>query len=147
MNAEEIIKEIYDNGTPVGSRAWGGSTKESDYDFIVPESWYNEFRSILLNESNFYEVGKYVYSNNIMYNKYNVKGVLNGLTINLLVYEDELISTLSVICLFMESLEETHAGQVIMRNKSNRIKLFDIALQEFLGEKRNMFGAFNNTGG
>ncbi len=66
-----------------GSRLWGGSTDESDYDYIIRISEFNKSEKLKDLEKT------YEYIDNNLFNKFAVKYNYNGKIINIVAYDDE----------------------------------------------------------
>jgi hypothetical protein len=85
MKSEERLKTILNKKYLIGSRKWGGKTKESDFDFIT----YRKNERLVFNA--LYDLGiefkNNYYASNRLYNYKSTKFKYKGVKINILFYD------------------------------------------------------------
>lgn len=129
---DKLIEAIQENGILIGSRAWGGYTKNSDYDYVFDE----EIMYLLLKffEKKQIEI-QYLTGNSdnqqehAMFNIANVKVRLNDGIYNLMSYEKEDIPKVESLDAAMRALINTQIGKMCVDNKKIRIEIVQAFLR------------------
>jgi len=86
---KEITQLLEKEGMQIGSRVWGGSTKQSDYDVVLLEKFGKEISKRINDSKDIISVERNNYEENRLKNKSSVKLFFkNGKIINILFYAD-----------------------------------------------------------
>lgn len=133
MQDKERLRNILSEGTLIGSRAWGGSTEESDFDVVLTELQSIEIENIVKDLQityTEYEDDKFLQSD------YNYKFSFEGKLINIIVVPEERIAIISRASGLMSTMKRLKAEENKVMQKEERIEKFHIAIQ-FFEEKPN----------
>jgi len=132
------LKTALDNhAILIGSRAWGGETSTSDYDYILDTITLNELLRLFdIHELKYDNIGGASddRNNHKMYNELNIKIVMDGVTYNLMSYNPMDICKIESINEAMMKLMDTDIGDMCAADKKVRIKVvecfFDIMFND-----------------
>lgn len=83
-----IFNALKKNGRLIGSRKWGGETEESDYDIVVDMDKYIKLNKYCDEKNIWRNFNNGSGENNLLYNKENMKIILNKLKINIIGYDN-----------------------------------------------------------
>lgn len=121
----KIFKYLQNTGIFIGSRAWGGDTPKSDWDFIFEESKCKEtlFRiesqSKLKVEENEYAENEMSYVRN-----YTIK-FDDGRVVNIFSYKKKYMKNIEEISSVIKSITQCEILGEKLKEKQNRIRLFE----------------------
>ena len=131
----ELIRRIQRMSIQAGSRAWGGVSEKSDWDYFIEDKEYRKLKNSFNVHVAHRETGEEYSTRSPIYNLANVYITLCGESYNLIVYADEHMESLKKVNDFMLSMRSIKLGARLLRVKENRIKFFRAALHLFFDEK------------
>lgn len=139
----EIKNYLFRNGILIGSRKWGGSHKDSDYDLVFSnERWHKLSQRLdLYHDYLFidYFPGSSAGATNRMFNTENVKIRFPGGDVyNILTYNEEDIQKIHDLNEAMESLCGTEILKRSIDDKSVRIELVETFLNILFYKKHTL---------
>lgn len=128
---DRLFTYIDRRGRAIGSRVWGGATKESDWDFAIKYTKWESLQKMLLKKGivpqNLYGISEERGDNLTapLRNNGNYKFYLGSKQINIIVYTDEYWKYASAVFDAMEALCEVKFGERF-RYKVNRIRVMEM---------------------
>lgn len=84
----DIFNALQKNGRLIGSRKWGGETEESDYDIVIDMDKYIKLNKYCDEKNIWRNFNNGSGENNLLYNKENMKIILDKLKINVIGYDN-----------------------------------------------------------
>jgi len=86
---------------PFGSRAWGGATEDSDWDYVMQARYIGSLTAALNDDSNVTDIVWNIYVENVLQNVASVKWKEDGEVFNLIFYADRHIPVIEGLNKFM----------------------------------------------
>jgi hypothetical protein len=119
----------------IGSRKWGGFKPDSDYDFAMGETEFNQFviEKKLKSYPGYNELGQY--SENLMFNIGNYKVIMGGKEMNFLVWRDKDIEKIATLNYWISKLEGTEIYNLMQKDKSIRYFIVESYLNSLFEKK------------
>jgi len=148
MQREESIKlfnYLIKNGIAIGSRAWGGFTKESDFDLVFSVEKYDSILAEIFKNKIDIRIDPVGgssghHEDNTMFNIFNDKLYFHdGLVINVLTYKEEDIPKIVELNKIIYGFRDTTIYEKMAKNKTMRINIVEALLNAlFQPEEREI---------
>jgi len=132
---EKQLKDILNRLTLIGSRAWGGYSEKSDYDFIISTKIESKIFDLLYALSIDFTNEQNYEGNNLLFNTKNVKFTFNNKIINLLFYSDSDYPKIDLVANSMMSLSKMKHFDNNIKDKKKRHKLFETLVETVFEQK------------
>lgn len=138
MYQHQHMRELVNRLTLIGSRAWGGYSDCSDYDFIASNKIESTVFDIMYElDINFTSNTGYE-GESILFNEKSVKFILDNKVVNILFYKDEDYPKIDLVANMMLSLSKTKHFDKAIENKNKRHRLFEKLVETVFANKDHL---------
>lgn len=123
----KLLQAVINESELFGSRAWGGSTDDSDWDYITSMLYIVDIRTLLNSDPEVENIICSEYDNNVLANKESVKFRYRGKIYNFIFYEPENLWISKSVNSLMYKIKDVEVfHKRVSNNKSIRIKFCEM---------------------